>query len=236
MCNGCGRLEGPPATLEPVCRGGWPISPPLARFTVNKLIPTNADLGRCPHSACRDACRHLLRVSKGSFLHSPQEACQRTGCPQDSLQQGNPKSSSETEKVRRGGKADVCLHCAGWKSRRERWGIPRITFSPGPDGREGPPTAVCRGAHLSLRRGSRGAGPQRPPPSRRLSHPSLGGTGRRLGELREVLWRSVKPWVVPAHHRQRDWSWHRTQPRSRCPSQGAVWGAHGAQRTFTGLC
>lgn len=134
--------------------------------------------------------------------------------------QGNPNSSSETEKVRRGRKADVCPHCAGWKSRRACWGIPRITFSPEPDGREGAPTAVCRGVHLSLRGGSRGGGPQRPPPSRRLSHPSLGGTGSRLGELREVLWRTAKPWVVPAHHRQCDWSWHRTQPRKQMPVPG----------------
>lgn len=123
------------------------------------------------------------------------------------------------------------------------WRIPRITFSPELDGREGAPSAVCRGLHLSLRE-SRGWRTSEVP-SQGLSLPSFPGWHRTQSRraLWQVLWRRMKPWVMPAHHHQRAWSWHRTQPQEadahlgRCLGRGHT-GDRGSRepRTFTGLC
>lgn len=44
--------------------------------------------------------------------------------------------------------------------------------------------------------------------------------------------KSAKPWVVPAHHHQRDWSWHRAQPQEADihPREMSGAGAHRGQR------
>ena len=123
------------------------------------------------------------------------------------------------------------------------WRIPRITLSPELDGREGVPSAVCRGVHLSLR-GSRGWRTSEVP-SQCLSLPSFPGWHRTQSGRApwQVLWRRVKPWVMPAHHHQRNWSWHRTQPQEADAHLGRRLGRghtgdRGSRepRTFTGLC